>query len=224
MIPNHWRDTAGRGVKIVVLDTGVSVGQGGVFPEAIRCFAAAGADPSHGTKVAQIIAGRHGIASACRLFCGQVIGDSNHLWVPLEQALVWAKELKADVVNMSFACPTSHPPVDRLLAELDAASCICVTSFNRYLHWPWSLPHVVAVGVSQQDDCDIVAPSEFPVEVEGRGEIFKGTSAAAAQVAGIAACAKAADPNINRQKFFDYICGFANCASGLKPKCLTHCV
>ena len=201
MIPRHWRATAGRGAKVVVLDTGVRVGQGGVFPEEVRRFSATSPNSSHGSKVSQIIAGRHGIAPACRLFCGQVVGSTSHLWEPLEQALVWAKELKADVVNMSFACPSSHPSVDRLLAELDAAGCICVASYNRYLHWPWSLSHVIAVGTSQQDDCDIVAPGEFPVEVDGGGELFKGTSAAAAQVAAVAACAKAADPSINRQKF-----------------------
>ena len=199
--PAHWLATAGRGAKVVVLDTGLSVGDGGVYPQEIRHFSQAHPDPRHGSKVAQIIAGRHGIAPACQLFVGQIMGDITHSWRPLEEALRWAQSLRADVVNMSFACPISHPPIEGLLADLDAAGCICIASYNRYLHWPWSLPQVVAVGTAAQDDCDVVGPASFPVEVGNGAETFKGTSAAAAHVAAVAACAKASDPETNRGSF-----------------------
>lgn len=207
--PSHWLATAGRGAKVVVLDTGLIVGDGGVYPQQIRHFSKANPNPRHGCNVAQVIAGRHGIAPACHLFVGEAMGDMTHSWRPLEEALLWAQELRADVVNMSFACPTSYQPIERLLYELDAAGCLCICSYNRYLHWPWSLPQVIAVGVGPQDDCDVVAPGDFPVET-GRGvESFRGTSAAAAYVAAVAACAKASDPAMDRRRFVSTLIGQA---------------
>ena len=117
-------------------------------------------------------------------------------------ALRWALDLGADVLNMSFACPESHPGCDAVLEKLDSSGCICVAAFNPLLHWPHALPGVVSVGLSSQEgSVDLCADGDPDGAVLGQEMAFCGTSAAAARVSGIAACAKACRPSCTRSHF-----------------------
>ena len=195
--------TLGAGVKVVILDSGFIPGTPCISPIEIRSFVNAAADQSHGTKVVQVIGS---VAPACHMYAGEVVGSLCDGWKGLYDAMDWAIALKADVLNMSFACPTSDPGADRRLAELDQAGTICIASYNPYLHWPHSQPSVVSVGLAGKDvSADLQATDEALVFAEGCLKAFHGSSSAAATIAGVAACAKGRRPSLTRLEFLEIL-------------------
>ncbi len=199
-----WLATLGRGVKVVMLDSAYCPTPH-VYPVAIRRFIKGG-ESTHASKVAQIIASMDpsqiGIAPACELHVGEVAGNLTAGWGSMCDAHDWAISLRADVVTMSFACTDSQQKADARLEALDAAGCLCLASYNSMLHWPHRLSSVISVGLEgHQVTCDIRSRGDSNVTVGGQREVFRGTSAACALVAGLAACAKSKDPDINRERF-----------------------
>ena len=197
-------ETLGRGVRVVMLDSAYRPTPH-VYPKEIRRFIKGG-ESWHASKVAQIIASMDpsqiGIAPASELYVGEVAGNLTAGWGSMCDALDWAISLRADVVTMSFACTESQQKADARLEALDASGCLCLASYNSLLHWPHRLSSVISVGLeSHQVTCDVRSRGESNVTVDGQREVFRGTSAACALMAGMAACAKAKDPSINRQAF-----------------------
>jgi hypothetical protein len=184
----------------MILDTGVD-------PEVIslesRSFVATPAIRNHGTRVFKIIAGDEGIAPACDVCVAEVIGSGTHGAVA--GALGWALEIGVDVINMSFACPSSDADADRAIDELSRRGVLLIAAYNRWLHWPHSHDAVIAVGGEGEAHCPITGPKEYPVRVSGQTEIFTGSSAAAAVLSGIAACAKAFDRSMSRERFLQQL-------------------
>ena len=182
-----------------------------VVPTEVRSFVWHGSarKPNlHGNNVARLIActdpARVGVAPGCALYVAEVVGNLKLGWQSMCDALRWALDLGADVVNMSFACPESYPDCDALLEMLDSSGCICVAAYNPLLHWPHVLPAVVSAGIdSQEGSVDLCAAGEPPAAASGPGRAFCGTSAAAARIAGIAACAKAYRHSITRLEFLE---------------------
>ena len=116
-IPEMWKRTKGRGVKVVVLDTGcpqhidIKVAGYKNFSGSADAFDHNG----HNTHVAGIIAalengiGVKGIAPECELYCGKVLGDDGSGSIEaIAAGIYWAvDEVHADVINMSLGCPPS---------------------------------------------------------------------------------------------------------------------
>lgn len=116
-IPEMWKTTKGKGVKVVVLDTGC--------PQHIDIKVAGCRDFSgsqtpwdrngHGSHVAGIIAalvngiGVRGISPEVELYCGKVLGDDGSGSIDaIARGIYWAvDEIHADVVNMSLGCSPS---------------------------------------------------------------------------------------------------------------------
>lgn len=189
-------ESRGRGAKVMILDTGVSAE---VFPFEARKFVSSSVACDHGTRVFKVIAGDDGISPACEAYVAEVVGTGT--WGAVAGALRWAVDLGVDVVNMSFACPASDADADKLLDQLNHRGVLLVAAYNRWLHWPHAHEAVIAVGPEGETRCDLEAPKEYPVEISGKSELFTGSSASAAVVSGIAACAKATDRSINRLRF-----------------------
>lgn len=116
-IPEMWKTTRGKGVRVAVLDTGC--------PQHIDLAVAGYKDFSgsktardlngHGSHVAGIIAalvngiGVRGIAPDVELYCGKVLGDDGSGSIDaIADGIRWAvDEVRADVVNLSLGCPPS---------------------------------------------------------------------------------------------------------------------
>lgn len=117
-IPEMWKTTKGKGVKVVVLDTGC--------PEHVDLKISGYKDFSgsatpfdrvcgHSTHCCGIIAalqngiGVRGIAPECELYCGKVLGDDGSGSIEsIAAGIRWAvDEVHADVINMSLGCPPS---------------------------------------------------------------------------------------------------------------------
>lgn len=116
-IPEMWKTTKGKGVRVAVLDTGcpqhidLKVAGSKNFSDSPEVWDRQG----HSTHVCGIIAalvngiGVRGIAPECELYCGKVLGDDGSGSIDtIVRGIRWAvDEVHADVINMSLGCPPS---------------------------------------------------------------------------------------------------------------------
>ena len=133
----------GKGVKVAVIDSGVATTEvlapyGGL--------AIAGANPQvlmsgHGTIVANLIAGKHGVAPDAQVFDVKVFdvegADTTQGEKPLTSAGIVAgidavidanRREKFDVVNISLAVKTSDPKLEAAVARLVALDLVVVAA------------------------------------------------------------------------------------------------
>jgi membrane-anchored mycosin MYCP len=133
----------GKGVKVAVIDSGVA------STEALTPYgglAIAGASPSvlmsgHGTIVANLIAGKHGVAPDAQVFDVKVFDVEGADTAQGEKRLTSAgivagidavidanRREKFDVVNISLAVQTSDPDLEAAVARLVAQDLVVVAS------------------------------------------------------------------------------------------------
>jgi type VII secretion-associated serine protease mycosin len=240
-IRDAWAVTRGAGVTIAIIDTGVAGGVRDLAGAVIggADFSGAGsADgqtpvgseaPHHGTMVASLAAGRgtgrtSGVIGAApeasilsiSIGLGEGIDDSDQ---QVADAVVWAVDNGADVINMSFTrneldWPESWDAAFLYAAEHDVV--IVAAAGNRgsgteQVGAPATMPGVLTVagvdraGVvsadasSQGITISVAAPSESLVGVrpDGRYVSWAGTSGAAPIVSGIVALVRAAHPELD---------------------------
>ena len=134
----------GKGVKVAVIDSGIVGGAGAVVP--YGGGAIPGVDPStrlsgHGTIVANLIAGPHGVAPDAQVFDVKVFdldgADTTQGERPLTSAGIVAgidavlsanAQERFDVVNISLAVPESDPELEAAVARLVAQDLVVVAS------------------------------------------------------------------------------------------------
>jgi len=131
-IPDHWKDTRGRSVRLALLDTGIDDQHPdleGAIDDA-RDFTASRFGPAdqngHGTHTAGTIAARQnnlgviGVAPDCRLLIGKVLGDDGSgNSANVAAGIDWAADSGADVISMSLG---SSQPDPSLLAAIERAT------------------------------------------------------------------------------------------------------
>ncbi len=189
-------------------DTMVGVIDGGVEGAAMtRGFASGAPRPNdHGTAVASLIAGGHGIRGAlpgARIASADVYGDdpAGGNATAIARALGWLVGARVPVVTISLVGP-SNPVLARVVAAARARGTIIVAAVGNNgpaspPAYPASYPGVVAVsGVDRRnrplieagraDHLDYVAPAAdmLAAGVGGRRFAVRGTSFAAPLVAG----------------------------------------
>ncbi|HEV2795979.1 MAG TPA: S8 family serine peptidase [Nocardioides sp.] len=134
----------GEGVKVAVIDSGIVGGPGAVVP--YGGVAIPGVDPStrlsgHGTIVANLIAGPHGVARDAQVYDVKVFdvegADTTQGERPLTSAGMAAgieavieahARERFDVVNISLAAPSSDPQLEAAIARLVALDLVVVAS------------------------------------------------------------------------------------------------
>ena len=240
-IRDAWAVTRGAGVTIAIIDTGVAGGVRDLAGAVVggTDFSGHGSPdgqtpvgseaPHHGTMVASLAAGRgtgrtSGVIGAApeasllsiSIGLGDGIDDSDQ---QVADAVVWAVDNGADVINMSFTrneldWPESWDDAFLYAAEHDVV--VVAAAGNRgsgteQVGAPATMPGVLTVaGVDRagvvSDDASsqgitisVAAPSESLVGVrpDGRYVSWAGTSGAAPIVAGIVALVRAAHPELD---------------------------
>jgi subtilisin family serine protease len=131
-IPDHWKATRGKNIKVAVLDTGIDEAHPDL-KDAIddaRDFTRSRFGPvdrhGHGTHTAGTIAARQndvgvvGVAPDCRLLIGKVLGDDGSgSSATVAAGIDWACDSGSDLISLSLGSPE---PDDTLLAAVERAS------------------------------------------------------------------------------------------------------
>lgn len=258
-IRTAWQTTRGKGATIAIIDTGI--GRAPVeFAGAVSGgadFSGVGAsdgrkpvgavDANHGSWVASLAASRGtgpdsgmiGVAPEAQLLSLSV-GFGAASTVPFVQqvaeAIRWAVDHDADVINLSFTTNTlTWDPLwdDAFLYAFEHDVVVVVAAGNRgtgtdIVGAPATIPGVLTVGgvnragVASQDastqgiTIGISAPSEglLGVSADSQLVVWNGTSGAAPIVAGIAALVRSAHPELDAANVINRIIRTARPAAG----------
>ncbi len=200
-----WLDSLGLGARVVVVDSG--------WDHRLRSLQPAGEqnftphpmtkDSGHGQLVAELI---QDTAPLSLIYVAKAWSPRHTNWKPYEQALDWAIALKADVVNLSFACDELSDHAKKQIAHLDQEGAICVASYSGS-RLPGAMPCVVAVGSrTGKLPAGVLRVDEACRTLScGRLDASATPSYATATVSGAAACVKAWDSKVKRVGFLDLV-------------------
>ena len=230
-ITTAWNTTRGAGVTIAVIDTGVDGGHpdlAGAIVDSANFSGGAAISADHGTMVAALAAGRgHGSGDgvigaapeAGILAISIGFSDDATSDPQVAEAIVWAVDHGAGVINMSFTRNTLDWPEswdDAFLYAAEHDVVMIAAAGNRgsgtaVVGAPATIPGVLTVGgvtkagaasndaSSQGITIAVCAPSEQLVGATPGGGyvLWSGTSGAAPIVAGVAALVRAAHPELD---------------------------
>ena len=166
-IPEMWKTTRGKGVRVAVLDTGcprhtdLKVSGSANFSDSPEVWDMNG----HASHVCGIIAalvngiGVRGIAPECELYCGKVLGDDGSGSIDaIARGIRWAvDEAKADVINMSLGCPPSGAlslslrQACQYAHERGVVLCCAAGNDAGSVNAPANLPTTIAVAAVDRD-------------------------------------------------------------------------
>ncbi len=258
-IRSAWETTRGAGQTIAIIDTGIARGpvefEGAVAGGAD--FSGVGApdgrspvggdDANHGSWVASLAAGRGtgadtgmiGVAPEAELLSLSV-GFGGSSTIPfatqVAEAMVWAVDNGADVINLSFTTNLLEwdPSWDEAFSyAFDNDVVVIVAAGNRgtgtdRVGAPATIPGVLTVGgvdktgaasveaSTQGITIGISAPSEqlLGVSADSRIVLWDGTSGAAPIIAGVAALVRSAHPDMDAANVINRIIRTARPAAG----------
>lgn len=224
--PDAWRYSAGEGVKVGVIDTGVNANhpdlqeavKGGL--NLVDQSRPPGDDNGHGTHVAGIIAARNnrwgvvGVAPACSIYALKAFDSRGTGSVSLIiAALQWCVENDIRVVNMSFGGQENRALGRAVQVALDAGLVLVAAAGNdgrpNSVDFPARHQGVVAVTALTADDrlanfsswgpeVDLAAPGARILSTYGDGyKELSGTSMAAPHVTGTVALVLARAPRLS---------------------------
>jgi hypothetical protein len=202
--PAEWMESMGVGVRVAILDTCFAPNPHVHF-SSLRSFGPqthTAMPSSHGSLMARIIGSRDplcvGISPRCDLHLVACVNPGG--LASIEKGLEYACSIEADVISMSFAYAGDSSIIRNLLIQSDARGAICVAAWHPDKLQPHSYPFVISVAPEGLKGCgDIRTTSSVQRRPEeGSGRPHVGSSISTAVLAGIAACAKASHPGMNR--------------------------
>ncbi|MCD9024488.1 S8 family serine peptidase [Cohnella silvisoli] len=209
-------DLQGEGIKVAVLDTGISshpdlVIKGGVsFDTSSTNYTD---NNGHGTHVAGIIAAQQntigvvGIAPKVDLYGVKVLNDAgNGTYAQVIQGIEWAIDNNMNIISMSFSGTADSQALHQVISQAQQAGILLIAaagnlgSGTETETYPALYPEVVSVGATTEsnqranlsstgDQLDIVAPGVNILSTykDGGYTSLSGTSMAAPYVTGAAA-------------------------------------
>lgn len=163
-VPETWKTTKGEGITVLVIDTGYTDHvdlQGGISIQKSRSFLKS--EPwiddknGHSSHVCGIIGARNnavgmvGVAPECTVVTAKVLGqDGSGDFNAIRNALVYAKQLRPHVINMSLGSHSYDPIMHNLIKELyDMNIPVIAAAGNdgrgNAVNYPGKYPEVICV-------------------------------------------------------------------------------
>ena len=181
-----WKITMGEGVKVAILDTGISLCHPDLEEAIIdhKDFTGTFIEDSigHGTHCAGIVGGRGnivGIAPKCQLMIGKVVGKEHVCYSPdLTDAIQWACDGGADIISISLGSMIESQLMHKVIVEaVNKKHWIIAAAGNSGLlrgmcDYPGAFEEVISVGSvgrwphlassfsSRGPTLDVMAPGE----------------------------------------------------------------
>lgn len=230
-LPDAWGSLPSRNVTIAVIDSGICANhpdlQGRILPG--YDFVDDDNDPTdtfgHGCGVAGVIAantnngiGIAGIAPNVQIMPLRVLGDNGlGSYSSIANAIIYAVDNGADIINLSLAGPTSSVILEAAVAYAVDSGVVVIAAAGNFsspnAFYPAAYPSVIAVGSIDPGtlatssfsnfgpDIDVLAPGRdiLTTNMEGGYEFASGTSFAAPIVAGITAMSEAFNTPLNTE-------------------------
>jgi subtilisin family serine protease len=187
-IPELWKRTTGKGVKVAVLDTGCAIlhpdlkNQIEDSADFTNSKVGPGDTNGHGTHCCGVIAAERndvgvvGVAHNSKLLVGKVLNDYG-VGSPesIAKGIMWAVEKKADVISMSFGAPVDDPKIRKAVKYAHGKGVILVAAAGnegpgpQTVGYPGRYPEVISVAAvdfnrriakfsSRGSEVDIAAP------------------------------------------------------------------
>lgn len=140
-IPDIWTDSAGKGIKVAVLDTGVAdnhpdlEGQILASQDFSKSNSGSYDTNGHGTHCAGVIAanknesGIIGVAPEAKLLIGKVLDDSGSgasEWIA--KGIRWSVTEGADIISMSLGAPTLDKSIKEAVKFAHSKGCFVVAA------------------------------------------------------------------------------------------------
>jgi subtilisin len=163
-----WDYTAGQGVKVAVIDTGVDYTHPDLAPNykggynAVDPAAQPMDDQGHGTHVAGTIAavrdnkGVAGVAPSADLYAVKVLdknGSGQYSWIVA--GIEWAIEHRMDVINMSLGGGSGTEALRQVMIKAEEAGVTVVCAAGNDsgpVNYPAKYPQAIAVSASDSGD------------------------------------------------------------------------
>ena len=216
--PAAWDYSAGKGVKVAVIDTGIDYTHPDLAPNykggwnAVTNTSDPKDDQGHGTHVAGTIAaardgsGVAGVAPAADIYAVKVLdknGSGQYSWII--SGIEWAIDNKMDVINMSLGGGEGTEALKQVMEKAAEAGVTVVCAAGNDsgpVNYPAKYPQAIAVSASDSADkiasfssrgpeIAVIAPGvKIYSTKNGGGYVnLSGTSMASPHVAGLAALA-----------------------------------
>ncbi len=165
-----WQRTAGRGVKVAVIDTGVQKDHpqlAGVLVGGYNALQQGGPDnwgdeEGHGTHVAGTIAAKRdnegvvGVAPEVSLYAVRVLDkDGNGTYDDVIAGIEWAAANGIQVANLSLGADEGSEPLRLAVEAATRRGLIIVAASGNSgaaVNYPAKYPQAIAVGASTEDD------------------------------------------------------------------------
>ena len=140
-IPDAWRVSSGKNIKVAVLDTGASLNHPDLIGQILNAkdFTGSTAGPydnnGHGTHCAGVVSGNKndsgiiGVAPDCKLLIGKVLNDDgagNSKWIA--SGIKWAADSGADILSMSFGSSAADKNISAAIKYAYDKGCYLVAA------------------------------------------------------------------------------------------------